>query len=449
VNKSVTLTQADNDDRRLRYCSVARSANGRIRTHYVIIDKREQYHPEGSYYLDWYDGDKRQRRSVGKNALRAEAEYRQQEQRPTAKAGLKILDEASQVKLTNAVTSPPAETQLTKKTKTLAAYTTALDYFRKSCRKQYVAEIERRDLLEFVAFVRDDKEQSPRSCFNKFTNVMSLLKVNGVRRLAGKNDWPRFTEEEPEVSEDNKLEKRFEACTEEERLWVEFFLMTGGREQEVIYTYQSDVNCDASVVRVTHKPDRGWTPKKYKGREIPMPEKLAERLKVWMAKSDRTCNLFFPNAGRKPRLYFFLDCLKVVAERATLDPQNFFTSSVQRLQPAACRPVSICARCNNRPLRHKKHHALVEAFTQSTSPGEGQRDIRVSWRFRLRSFPPSLLGYNSVPCQIPGRAPNQNENYRRKISLRSGRSISPIMDERFDAPERISVHCESKVRKTD
>lgn len=110
MNKSVNLTKRVMTPDGLRYCTVALSGTGRIKAHYVIIDEREQYHPEGSYYLDWYDADKRQCRSVGKNAPRAEAEYRQQDQRLTAKAnglraGLKILDEAGQVKLADAVTS--------------------------------------------------------------------------------------------------------------------------------------------------------------------------------------------------------------------------------------------------------------------------------------------------------------------------------------------------------
>jgi integrase len=70
--------------------------------------------------------------------------------------------------------------------------------------------------------------------------------------------------------------------------------MTGEREREVSYTDRSDVNCAASVVRVSHKPDRGWTPKAYKEREIPIPEKLAKNLKTWMSKADKSCNLLFP-----------------------------------------------------------------------------------------------------------------------------------------------------------
>ena len=89
----------------------------------------------------------------------------------------------------------------TKKPKTLAADTTALNYFTESCHKQLLDEIERKDLLKFSAFLRDEKKQAPRSVYNKFENVMTFQKANGIGGLAGKNDWPRYTEEEPEIYE--------------------------------------------------------------------------------------------------------------------------------------------------------------------------------------------------------------------------------------------------------
>ena len=100
---------------------------------------------------------------------------------------------------------------------------------------------------------------------------MSFLKANSVRGIVGKNDWPRYTEEEPEIYEPEDLGKLFKTCDEEERLWFELFLMTGMREQEVMHAYRSDVNCAGHVVRVTHKPDRGWTPEAYKEREYRSP----------------------------------------------------------------------------------------------------------------------------------------------------------------------------------
>jgi integrase len=94
--------------------------------------------------------------------------------------------------------------------------------------------------------------------------------------------------------------------------------MTGEREQEVMYTYWSDIKFASSTVRVSHKPDRGWTPKTYKEREIPVPDKLMKSLQAWKKSANKTCPLLFPTSGCNPRLNF-LDCLKDVAKRAGLN----------------------------------------------------------------------------------------------------------------------------------
>jgi len=129
---------------------------------------------------------------------------------------------------------------------------------------------------------------------------MTFLKAQGVRGLVGKNDWPRFVEEEPEVYEREELEKLFAVCDEEERLWYEFFLMTGMREQEVMHCSWADVNLTRSTVTVRYKPEYGFSPKNYREREIPIPAKLVTSLKAWKAKAEKFCGLVFPTAGCSP-----------------------------------------------------------------------------------------------------------------------------------------------------
>ena len=65
-------------------------------------------------------------------------------------------------------------------------------------------------------YLRDKKKPAPRSVYNKFENVMSFLKANGIRGLVGKNDWPRYTEEEPEMYEQTELDALFKACDAED-----------------------------------------------------------------------------------------------------------------------------------------------------------------------------------------------------------------------------------------
>src|SRR5437667_1500944 len=215
------------------------------------------------------------------------------------------------------------ETRLSKKPKTFAAYRTALAYFVESCHKLNLTDIERKDMLKFAAFLRDEKEQAPRSMYNKFENVMTFLKAQGIRGLVGKNDWPRFVEEEPEVYEKEELESLFAVCDEEERLWYEFFLMTGMREQEVMHCSWADVSLTRSTITVRYKPEYGFSPKNYREREIPIPAKLVTSLKAWKAKAEKFCGLVFPTAGCSPKLNF-LDDLKAVAERANLQKGDFW-----------------------------------------------------------------------------------------------------------------------------
>jgi len=141
--------------------------------------------------------------------------------------------------------------------------------------------------------------------------------------MAKKEDWPQFVEEEPEIYEQEELDALFAACNFEERLRYEFFLMTGMRDQEVMHTYWSDINFKACTVRVSHKPDRGWTPKAYKEREIPVPNRLIESLRAWKQTATKNCNLLFPTAGCQPNTHF-LEVLKDIAKRADLDPKNFW-----------------------------------------------------------------------------------------------------------------------------
>jgi integrase len=225
--------------------------------------------------------------------------------------------------LTQTITTFLADVELTKKPETHAAYRKALEYFQQSCAKPHLEDIEKRDLLKFAAYLRDTKRQSSRSVSNKFECVMSFLKAQGIRGLITKHDRPQYTEEEPEIYEQEDLDTLFGSCDAEEQLWLEFFLMTGMREQEVMHACWSDVNFVAQTVRVSHKPQFNWTPKAYKEREIPLPVKLAASRKAHKAKADKTCSLVFPTAGCKPKLDF-RDCRKAAAKRSGLNSEDFW-----------------------------------------------------------------------------------------------------------------------------
>jgi|SRR5271169_391131 len=368
MNRRVNLTKRVHTRTGLRYCPVVFAATGRVKPDAVLVNGKPELHKEGAYYLEWREGGKRIRVSVGENPVDAHARWLRKAAELDAvnKGAVLVPDGRGPRSLATAIVCYLADVKDAKKPKTHAAYSTALAYFTESCHKLNIEDIDRKDLLKFCAFLRDEKEQAPRSVYNKFENLMSFLKAQGVRGLVGKNDWPRFTEEEPEIYEQKELDKLFAACTAEERLWYQFFFMTGEREQEVMYTYWSDVNLAACTVKVTHKPDRGWTPKTYKEREIPIPAKLAASLKAWKAKAAKDCNLVFPTAGCRPKLDF-LDCLKAMATRARLKADGFWLHKFRATFATWCLWENVDLRTVQLWLGHKDLESTMRYLKPSRS----------------------------------------------------------------------------------
>lgn len=323
MNTKVNLTKKVMTTTGKRFCPVVVAANGRIKPDWVVVNGHEVRHPEGRYYIDWNQDGKRHRESVGASASQAVARQLRKEQELKSLAhGIKIVQEDDEDRhiLAACVEAYLEEIELVKKKKTYSAYSTTLEYFQESCSKTYVEEIDRKDMLKFAAFLRDEKEQSPRSVRNKFANMMTFLKAQGRHKVVNRGDWPRFVEEEPETYEREDLDAFFKVCSPEEKLLFEFFLMTGFREQEVMYVMGRNVNYQQATVSMKWKPEYDWTPKAYKEREVPVPSKLLDALKAADPKKNA---LIFGTSSGKPDGHFLRTC-KVIAKRAGLDPEEWW-----------------------------------------------------------------------------------------------------------------------------
>ena len=140
------------------------------------------------------------------------------------------------------------------------------------------------------------------------------------------------------------------------------------REQEVMHQYWSDIKLQHSMVRVSHKPDRGWTPKAYKEREIPIPSNLVKSLRAWKAKSDKSCDFVFPTAGCNPKLNF-LDCLKDIAERAGLNRENFWLHKFR----ATFATWALWGGVDLRTVQQWLGHSDMESTTRYLKPSHSQQ----------------------------------------------------------------------------
>src|SRR5260370_36579484 len=73
MNREVNVTKRVQTSKGPRYCPVVLSANGRVKPDAVLVNGKPERHPEGAYYLEWREGAKRVRLSVGKEAADASA----------------------------------------------------------------------------------------------------------------------------------------------------------------------------------------------------------------------------------------------------------------------------------------------------------------------------------------------------------------------------------------
>lgn len=380
ANRQCNLTKRIRlQDNSTRFAPVALSANGRVKPDVVLLAGAQERHPEGNYYIEWYEGPKRIRLAVGKDAAVAnDRRLRKEAELNAVSHGAVIApDKAAGRSLTGTVAEYLEEVRIKQQINkplsvnrhsTHGVYSVALRYFLESCHRLTLEEIARKDLLKFAEFLSTEKEQSARSVNHKLGIVVSFLKAYGIRGLVNKQDWPKYTESEPEVYEEDELKTLFAACDEDERLWFEFFLMTGMREQEVIFTYRGDINFAGHTVRVTHKPDRGWAPKAYKQREIPIPEKLVQKLRALHKTSDRSCKLLFHTSGCKPKMDF-LDCLKAVAKRAGLDPEKFWLHKFRATFATRC----LWAGIDLRTVQNWLGHSDIESTMRYLKPSRSQQ----------------------------------------------------------------------------
>lgn len=113
------------------------------------------------------------------------------------------------------------------------------------------------------------------------------------------------------------------SCDEEERVYFKFFLMTGMREQEVIYTFWENINVKQGVVTVTAKPGHGFSPKDYEEREIPIPDELVALLSEWKRKHEHGSPFIFPTRNGAAK-FDFLDICERIGKRAKLNPDEFW-----------------------------------------------------------------------------------------------------------------------------
>jgi integrase/recombinase XerD len=311
--------------------------NGKIVRDHVLIRGKDEHHPEGRYYLDWYEDGKKRRQAVpdfDDLVPAARAKFAELQARS---AGILIELPSRQVRSGRtdpAAKNDPNRLSMTvaveqyldycKTQRSLRTYRTyrpaLLSYFLPSYTrtKEFVDEVKRQDILDYIGFCFD-RGLSARSVYDKTVTVLTLLKRHGHKSLLEKSDWPSYVETIRPVYEVDEIHTLLRHATPYEALLIKFFLGSGFRNRETRFLAWYDIDFRNSLVRVTSKPIWKFNPKNYEERSVPLPTPLIELLREMKgSRKAGAADLVFPNTKGKPDT-LHIETIKKVAWRAKLN----------------------------------------------------------------------------------------------------------------------------------
>lgn len=282
----------------------AQTSNNKLKMDWVLIDGNPERHHEGTYYIEWYENKRRCRQSVKDSAEVLEQARRKAIELDAGKAGIEIADVggSDRVRVADAVSDYLKEIEPPQREpRTYGAYKHCLELFAQNCRKTYLQDVTREDILGFIRKLYD-VGCGPRTAYNRAVIVSQLLKLNGISGLLHKRDWPKYVDPIRSIYEPEELSGLFTACKAEEKTLFLFYLLTGMRDKEVRHCTWRDIDSRNHVVRVTAKTKWGFKPKNKEEREIPIPTSLVAELKVHKERQSKTNpnNLVFPTSTGEP-----------------------------------------------------------------------------------------------------------------------------------------------------
>jgi integrase/recombinase XerD len=298
-------------------------SKGRVRRDHVMVSGRDEVHPEGSYYLEWWSGGRRSREAAGPNAFAAADKVRvKQTELAAVRDGIIPPVPAVEVTperttLVAALSSYIDYVQYHRSLRTFRTYRPILESFRTFCKTIYVNDVERQDLLDFATHCMK-QGQKGKSIYNKLVVLSQVMKQHGKRKLLNSADWPSFVETVRPIYEDSELATLFRACSTAEEMRFKFYLMSGFRDAEGRFVTWRDVDFKHLAVRVTAKPHWGFHPKNWEEREVPVPQKLIAILRAFKPTDASPDDPLFPSGTGKPD-GAMLEKLKTVAHRAKLN----------------------------------------------------------------------------------------------------------------------------------
>jgi integrase/recombinase XerD len=196
--------------------------NGRIVRDHVWVAGQDEHHPEGRYYLEWYEQGRRRRKPVEHFDQLVPAARAKSIELNAIKAGLLALpepeilapEEPVRLRMDRAIDDYLDYIRKHRSLRTFRTYRPVLNFhFRNSYGKTYVDEVDRSDVLKFMSDLFD-YGLAARTVYDRLVVVLQFFKRHGFKALVERSDWPSYVETirpiyEPEETHGNASGSRF------------------------------------------------------------------------------------------------------------------------------------------------------------------------------------------------------------------------------------------------
>ena len=328
--------------------------------------------PEGTYFIEWRDSGQRKREPVGITASQAlEAQRKKRHSLEGRRWNIRSSVAQPSVDAGNSPLQALIERYLEqietlKKPNTFRKYECVLQRFGEHFRGRTLSDITVEQLNDFVVKLKKGG-MSANTVLHNVIIIAQFSKRNGRPGITKQLQLPEQILPLPKVYTEQELAKFLAACDPSELAMFATYLLTGFREQEVMYLFWSDVSFQLRTIRVTAKPDLGFSPKRSEEREIPLHGELAKLLERHPRQGDG--RFIFPSPAGNREQNMLLKC-KAVAGRCGLDPTKFDLKTFRS---------SYCTRMlrfgfDVRTVQHWMGHKSLETTMRYLAPAVSVQD---------------------------------------------------------------------------
>ena len=203
--------------------------NGKLVRDHVLISGLDEHHPEGTYYIEWYEiGNRRRRKAVPNFAELVEHARRKAIEIEAMRAGVvetrpsPVSIPSARVSLGTAIDNYLEFIENHRSPRTYLTYRYTLNtLFRQSCTTQSVEDVSREDILKFITHCYA-LGLGHRTVYDKLVVVLQMLKRYDKTKLIQASDWPNYVEKIRVIYEPEEIQAMLQHADDEEGIFLKF-----------------------------------------------------------------------------------------------------------------------------------------------------------------------------------------------------------------------------------